>query len=71
MFNKLLTDSLCDDQRESLMKLLFSFRKKGPYEKHSTGTSLIVQWCNNPPSNAGDAGLIPGWELRSHMPRGN
>ena len=24
------------------------------------GTSLVVQW-KNPPSNAGDAGLIPGW----------
>ena len=25
----------------------------------------------NPPSNAGDAGSIPGRELRSHMPWGN
>ena len=26
---------------------------------------------NNPPSNAGDTGPIPGWELRSHVPQGN
>ena len=25
----------------------------------------------NPPSNAGDSGLIPGEEQRCHMPRGN
>ena len=25
----------------------------------------------NPPSNAGDSGLIPGEERRCHMPRGN
>ena len=25
----------------------------------------------NPPSNAGDAGSIPGQELRSHMSQGN
>ena len=25
----------------------------------------------NPSSNAGDTGLIPGQELRFHMPRGN
>ena len=25
----------------------------------------------NPSFNAGDMGLIPGRELRSHMPRGN
>ena len=24
----------------------------------------------NPPSNAGDTGLIPGGELKSHMPWG-
>ena len=69
MFIKLLTDSLLyEDQRETLMNLLFSFPKKGPYKKHSTGT---FQWCNNPPSSAGDVGLIPGWELRTHMPWGN
>ena len=25
----------------------------------------------NTPSNAGDAGSIPDWELRSHVPQGN
>jgi len=25
----------------------------------------------NPPCNVGDPSLIPGGELRSHMPRGN
>ena len=30
-----------------------------------TGTSLVVQWLRLPsPSNAGGAGLIPGWETK-------
>ena len=32
------------------------------------GNSLAVQWLRPHASTAGDAGLIPGRELRSHMP---
>ena len=31
-------------------------------------TSLVAQWFQNPPANAGDTGSIPG-PGRSHMPR--
>ena len=30
----------------------------------------MVQWLRLHASNAGDAGLIPGWGTRSHMPCG-
>ena len=33
--------------------------KLNPF-KVEPGTSLVVQWVNNPPSNAGDVGSIPG-----------
>jgi len=30
-------------------------------------TFLVVQWLRLHASNAGDVGLISGWEVRSHM----
>ena len=33
-------------------------------------SSLAVQWLRLQASTAGGGGSIPGWELRSHMPRG-
>ena len=30
----------------------------------ASGTSLVVQRFKTSPSNAGDAGLIPGWEAK-------
>ena len=37
-------------------------------EEEGAETSLVVQWFKISPSNAGNVGSVPGWELRSHMP---
>ena len=34
-----------------------------------SGISLVVQWLRFYTLNAGDPGLIPGQETRSHMPQ--
>ena len=47
---------------------------------HQSSIVIFKKWLRdfpggpvvkNPPWKAGDAGSIPGWELRSHMPRSN
>ena len=47
---------------------------------HQSSIVIFKKWLRDfpggpvvkiPPCNAGDAGLIPGWELRSHMPQSN
>ena len=54
------------------LKTLKSEKNKGALNKEPGGRDFsggpVVK---NPPSNAGDTGSIPGWELRSHMPWGN
>ena len=52
-----------------LLKLLVHRKNIGrKYTKMST--SLEVQWLRFCASNAGDIGLIPVWELRSHTLQG-
>ena len=42
------------------------FTKKVTFEDFP-GSPVV----KNPPANAGDTDLIPGWELRSHVPWNN
>ena len=40
-----------------------------PFKK-ALGSSLVGQWLKLHTANSGGMGLIPGWELRSHMSPG-
>ena len=49
---------------------LFVHRKSIGRKYTKIRTSLEVQWLRFCASNAGDMGLIPVWELRSHTLQG-
>ena len=69
-YNNKENEMLQSDQQSPLMGLCLIFRKKIVIVmiiREFPGGPVV----NNLPSSAGDMGLIPYWELRSHRPRGN
>ena len=63
-FLKVSVSENAKDLKVSLGNLL-SLRSK---DKNFLETSLVVQWLRHCASTAGAGmGLIPGWELRSHV----
>ena len=55
-----IEDSLVSSLKSSKLMKVHPHSEKCFLRNIKTGTSLVVQWLKNPPSNAGDAGLIPG-----------